>query len=518
MTNQLFPLRPLQQAAMDQLKSSLRAGKRRIVLQAATGFGKTILGAHMAAGALEKGNRCAFVVPQLSLIDQTFTRFVENGISPGDMGVMQADHPWRRPAAPLQICSVQTVDRRGFPEVKFVIVDEAHIRFKAIDRWVATRPDVLFFGLSATPWSRGMGEIWDDLIVPTTLADLIAAGDLCKFRVFAAAKPDLSGVRTVAGEYHEGELSSLMSGKEIVADVVTTWLEKAAGLPTLLFAVDRAHAATLHEQFNEAGVPSAYVDGETPREERLDVLKRYAAGEFKIICSVATMITGIDVTCRCIVDAAPTKSEIRHVQKIGRGLRNESGKESCLILDHAGNCLRLGLPTEIGRTTLRTGKSDEAEAREGKQKSEPLPRECAGCGNVIPARVRVCDGCGLEAKRQSDVRTVDGELVELGTPAAPKAKATPAIERLRTQGKQAVFSQLWGVATRSGKSEKFVLAKYKAIFGVWPRGLSPLAASPSPELSSWLHAERIKWAKSQDAKKRVATATAEDGKALADAA
>src|SRR6185312_14143024 len=223
MTNQLFPLRPLQQAAMDQLKSSLRAGKRRIVLQAATGFGKTILGAHMAAGALEKGNRCAFVVPQLSLIDQTFTRFVENGISPGDMGVMQADHPWRRPAAPLQICSVQTVDRRGFPEVKFVIVDEAHIRFKAIDRWVATRPDVLFFGLSATPWSRGMGEIWDDLIVPTTLADLIAAG-----------------------EYHEGELSSLMSGKEIVADVVTTWLEKAEGRPTLLFAVDRAHAATLH--------------------------------------------------------------------------------------------------------------------------------------------------------------------------------------------------------------------------------------------------------------------------------
>ena len=74
-----------------------------------------------------------------------------------------------------------------------------------------------------------------------------------------------------------------MSGKQIVADVISTWLEKGENRPTLLFAVDRAHAATLHEQFNEAGVPCArYVDGETPREERQSILARYAAsGEFK---------------------------------------------------------------------------------------------------------------------------------------------------------------------------------------------------------------------------------------------
>ena len=211
----LFPLRPLQQTALDAVKSSVRAGKKRIVVQAPTGFGKTILGAHMAAGALAKSNRAAFVVPMLTLIDQTFERFVSNGISAGDMGVMQANHPWRRAHAPLQICSVQTIAKRGFPEVKFVIVDEAHMRFEAIDRWMKECPDVLFFGLSATPWSKGMGEVWDDLIIPTTLAELIAVGDLCKFRVFSAAKPDLSKVRTVAGEFHEGELSAVMSGKEI---------------------------------------------------------------------------------------------------------------------------------------------------------------------------------------------------------------------------------------------------------------------------------------------------------------
>ena len=509
----LFPLRPLQHAALDSLKSSLRAGKRRIVVQAPCGFGKTVLGAHMAAGALKKGNRCAFVVPFLSLIDQTFERFVHNGIEPSDMGVMQGNHPWRRPAAPLQICSVQTIERRGVPDVKFVIVDEAHLRFKALDKWMETRPDVMFFGLSATPWAKGMGDVWDDLIIPTTLVELIAAGDLSKFRVFAASKPDLSGVKTIAGEYHEGQLSSVMSGKEIVADVVTTWLEKGDGRPTLLFAVDRAHASTLHEQFSAVGVGTAYVDGETPREERQAILGRYADGQVKVICSVGTMTTGVDVTCRCVVDAAPTKSEIRHVQKIGRGLRNEPGKVDCIVLDHAGNCLRLGLPTEVGRTTLRTGKSDEREKAEA-QKAEPLPKECKNCGCIMPARVRVCDACGFEVKRVSDVMTRDGELVELGCVGAPPEKATPAIERLRKQGKQAVFSQL--CTAQGNKSDGWRAHKFKAIFGSWPRNVDVYQIPVTPEMSSWLHAERIRWAKA-----RAGTnprSTAEEGKALADVA
>lgn len=512
----LYPLRPLQQAALDRLKSSVSAGKRRIVLQLPTGAGKTVIAAHMASGGLSKGNRTAFVVPQITLIDQTFERFVENGINPGDMGVTQANHPWRRPQAPLQICSVQTIDRRGFPDVRFVIVDECHVRFSAIDRWIEERPDVLFFGLSATPWARGMGEIWDDLIVPTTLAELIELGWLAKFRVFAAAKPDLSGVKTVAGEYHEGQLSEVMSDKQIVADVVSTWLEKGDGRPTLLFAVNRAHAATLHDQFAGAGVPSAYIDGETPREDRQAILRQYARGDVRIICSVGTMTTGVDVTCRCVVDAAPTKSEIRHVQKIGRGLRIEDGKADCIILDHAGNSLRLGLPTEIGRTTLRTGKSDEREAKERKQKPEALPKDCQSCGCLNAPKSRACEACGAEFKRSHGVETVDGELVEIGVTSKPKGKSEPVIDQLRRQGKQAIYSQL--CAAQGSRSDGWKAHKFRSIFDMWPRHLDDIQVPVSAALSSWLHAERIRWAKSQAKQRTAETATVDDGRALADVA
>src|SRR5271165_1120257 len=85
----LLPLRPLQERAMESLRQSLRNGKKRPIIQAATGFGKTVLAAHIVTGALKKGKRVAFVAPFISLIDQTFDRFVENGIDINAMGVLQ---------------------------------------------------------------------------------------------------------------------------------------------------------------------------------------------------------------------------------------------------------------------------------------------------------------------------------------------------------------------------------------------------------------------------------------------
>ena len=486
-------LYPHQVVAIDGIRSSLRSGKRRPVLALPTGSGKTRIATEIILGARAKGNRVTFTVPFLSLVKQTFDAFVARGLDTADIGVIQGDHAWKRAHAPIQIASVQTLARRGFPCTDFVIVDEVHLNFAVIHKWLKEDDRRIFIGLSASPWSKGMGEVWDDLVIPTTMAKLIDGGFLSEFRVFASSKPDLTGVKTVAGEYHEGQLSEVMSGKQIVADVVTTWLEKAERRKTLLFAVDRAHAANLHTQFNEAGVGCAYVDGETPREEREAIFARYRAGEFQVISSVGTLTTGVDVPCQCIVMARPTKSEILWVQMVGRGLRTEPGKLDCLVLDHAGNCLSLGLPTEIGRTTLRTGATDEREKAAAKEKPEPLPRECRQCGCLMPARVRVCEACGFEAKRLSTVETIEGELTELGT--GPAKKSEPAIERLRKMGKQSVYWQLNDC--KGTKSDGWVTHKFRAIFGVWPRSLDDGVASASPELRSWLHSERIKWAKGQ---------------------
>lgn len=334
----LSALRPHQVNAMALLRESLVAGKRRPVLQMSTGAGKTVIAAHIIAGARSKGKRIAFCVPALSLVDQSFSRFAENGIDPADMGVMQGDHAWSRPHAPIQICSAQTLDRRGVPDVDVAVIDEAHVKFRVYEDWITGRkhegpepykPPV-FIGLSATPWTKGLGKLYDDLIRPTSLQELIDAGYLSPFRVYAPSHPDLEGVKIRNGDYAEEELAQRMDQPQLVADVVNTWLTKGKGRPTLCFATGRAHAKNLRDRFEEAGVRVAYVDANTPREEREEIGRKLGTSEIEVVCNIGCLTTGVDWSVECIILARPTKSASLFVQIIGRGLRTAPGKDHCI--------------------------------------------------------------------------------------------------------------------------------------------------------------------------------------------
>jgi superfamily II DNA or RNA helicase len=262
----LRPLRPHQERAMTMLRQSIGRGNKRVVCQMPTGAGKTRLAAEIVNGALAKGKTVAFTVPAISLIDQTLDSFEHEGIS--DIGVMQANHERTDMGMPVQICSVQTLAKRGCPDTDIAIVDECHIGSKAITSWMDKRPQTLFIGLSATPWRKGMASEWQDLIVPVRMQELIDAGYLSPFRVYAPSHPDLSQVRTKAGDYHEGDLANVMGDAVLIADIVQTWLQRAEWRPTLVFAVDRAHASKLQKEFAQAGVTMGYCDAFVDRIER----------------------------------------------------------------------------------------------------------------------------------------------------------------------------------------------------------------------------------------------------------
>lgn len=492
----LRQLHPHQSHALDLLRTSLRTGHRRPLLQAPTGFGKTVVGAHIVAGIHRHAKRVAFCVPALSLVDQTFERFRENGIDPVAMGVIQGNHPYRRPHAPIQIATAQTLTRRDLPEVDYVVVDEAHIRHKVYDRWMAEQPGTVFVGLTATPWSAGLGKLYDDLLKPTSLAELIAGGYLSTFRVFAPSRPDLSGVRTVAGDYHEGDLEVAMNKTKLVADIVDTWLARADGRPTLCFATSRKHAKAIHDQFEAVGVPVAYVDANTPRDERDDIGRALARGEVKVVCNIGTLTTGIDWDVRCIILARPTKSESLFVQIIGRGLRTAAGKDHCLILDHSDTHLRLGMVTDIDRDELDTGRGKVATAAK-REKRVPLPKCCASCAALMPVLSTVCPACGAEQPKTTGVTMIDGELVEVGSAVEGKPARESVLGRLQQQGKVAVYGQLLCMAHERGHKDGWAAHKYREIFGVWPRGLAGSLYDPTPELMSWIRHRNIAWAKAK---------------------
>lgn len=303
-------LRPHQVLAMDALKKALLAGRRRPIIQLPTGAGKTVVAAAIVDGALRKGNRVTFVVPALSLVDQTVQSFWSEGIR--DVGVMQGSHEMTHAGRAVQVATVQTLERREIPESEVVVIDEAHRWHRFYGEWMRSPgwERVPFIGLSATPWTRGLGKHFDDLIIAATTAELIEAGYLCPFHVFAPAHPDLSGVSTVAGDYHEAQLGEAMDKPTLTADVVETWRRIGEDRPTLVFAVTCAHARHLRDRFAEAGIGVAYIDAKTDAEERESIRKRFHAGDVRVVCNVGCLTTGVDWDVRCIVLARPTKSEM----------------------------------------------------------------------------------------------------------------------------------------------------------------------------------------------------------------
>jgi DNA repair protein RadD len=484
-------LRPHQTLALSMLRSSLAGGRRRPMLQAPTGFGKTLLSAAITDGARRKGNRVLFVVPALSLINQTVEAFAAEGIV--EVGVIQGNHELTDWSMPVQVASVQTLERRMMPECDIAIVDEAHRWFKFYERWFA-QADYPIIGLSATPWAKGLGKHYDDLLIAATTQELIDAGYLSRFKVYAPSHPDLSSVRTVAGDYHEGDLGAMMDKIPLVADIVTTWKRLGENRSTLCFAVNRAHAKNLQQQFEGAGVPTAYIDAYTTVEEREEIAEKFHAGAVRVVVNVGCLTTGVDWDVRCIILARPTKSEMLYTQIIGRGLRTAEGKEDCIILDHSDTTLRLGFVTDIAHEELDDGRAKTNSSQ--REKKEALPKECPKCTYLKPAKVHACPSCGFKPEKQSTIECEDGELLEITT---RKRKPTPAEKRT-------FYAQLRGYALAYGKSEKWVLANFRSRFNEWPHTKNVPPESPGPEVHGWVKSRQIAYAHRKEAGNAAAAA------------
>lgn len=484
-------LRDYQSEAIERIRDSLASGNRRPVVALPTGAGKTVIAAAIIRMAREKNKRVAFVVPSLTLINQTVARFEANGI--WEIGVMQANHEMTDPNMPVQVCSIQTLARRATPSVDLVIIDECHVQFKFLAEWMRREEwqKIPFIGLSATPWAKGMGQLWDDLIIATTMTDLIDMGHLSRFRVFAPAHPDLTGVKTVAGDFDLKGLGEAMQKGALVADIISVWMERAKDLPTVCFAVDRAHAKAIMDRFEQASVHAEYLDAYTDTDQRSEIFRRFANGETKVLCNVGVLTTGFDADVRCIILARPTKSEMLYVQMIGRGLRPADGKDHCIILDHSDTTVRLGFVTDIHHSLLDDGRGN-SKAKE--KKKEALPKECPSCTFLMPPKTLQCPSCGYVRKPVSKAQEIVGDLHELTPTKRLIAKEWP------TERKEQFYRELMLFARLRGYKNGWASHAYKERIGMWPHSTftREVARSMSPETESWIRHRNIAKAKAKE--------------------
>lgn len=497
-------LRPYQIEGRDSLRTSIRLGKTRPVLAVPTGGGKTEIAMAIIAGALDKGRRVAFLVNRVQLVNQASRRFEKSGIR---HGIVQSDNT-RDVHAPVVICSIQTVAKRGMPEVDVLIIDEAHSvpGSKAYRKVIAENAGKPIIGLSATPWAKGMGRIdneiggpvFHNLIAPVSIRQLIELGYLVDCEVYAPSRPDMNGakLRTNAfGEkdYSDEDAAKAMSAPKLIGDIVEHWKRLSLDQPTVVFACTIRHSLAIVEAFRAAGVLAEHIDAYTPDEERAEILSRVESGQTKIISNVSVLAEGWDFpACRTMILARPTKSLVRYIQMVGRVLRPAEGKSKALLLDHSGSVFSLGFPTDVRVMSLDNGNPARANRS---TKTEESVRACPSCGYVDQYKALLggkgCVACGFVPARQpKDVEVGKGQLIQIRS-----AKATHA-------EKQSFYSGLLHIAQSRGRKLGWVAHTYKRKFGVWPKGMAETAAQPSPEVEGFVRHINIRYAKGKASGRR----------------
>ncbi|OLL07528.1 reverse gyrase [Klebsiella pneumoniae subsp. pneumoniae] len=492
-----------QERGLNMLRRTWKAHDSFMVY-APTGSGKTGLAAFIASGLVSRGMRVLFVAPYTILINQTAQRFTEYGLPEDQISFIWRDHPNYDPNLLIQIASADTLIRREFPKnIDLLIVDEAHLRkrriLKEIERITAEKKAKVI-GLSGTPFAPFLGHYYQHLIKPTTIGELIQRGDLSKYEFFAPTKPDLSGVETKPSmefgtDYDESQLAEIMCGSDLVGDIVDNWLRHGRDLPTVAFCVNKAHANFVTMQFNKAGINAEVMVAETPHEERQVMIHRFETGATKIIVSVGVLVAGFDSDVRCIIYARPTKSEIRWLQALGRGLRTAPGKDACLIFDHSGTVHRLGFPDSIEYDDL-PAKNDgmkESAGRTAEEREVKLPKECPECHFMKPAGVYVCPKCGFKPLAGQDVETDTGRNIKK----LKKSEKVHTKAEKQSWWSQIKFYQRQRESMGSPVSDGWCSHTFRDKFGEWPNGLSDFPMEVTPVVANYIKHKQIAFAKAR---------------------
>lgn len=492
-------LRPYQQTAVQNLRSGLAGGVLRLMLCSPTGSGKTEIGMAIVKGAQSKRKRVAFLCNRVHLVEQTSRRFTKSGIS---HGIIQGENT-SRIYEDVLVASIQTVARRGMPEVDLILIDEAHAvagskDYRAVIAAAKGRPVI---GLSATPYAKGLGKhyaelggaLFEKMVVASTIADLIAEGFLVDCDVYGPSEPDMTGIKQSKNAFGEMDYSDADVGRavdkpELIGDIVKHWFKLAKDTPTVCFASNIAHSKHIVEQFIAAGVTAEHIDCYTEDVDRQAILRRISSGETTVISNVGILAEGWDFpACKTLILARPTKSLIRYIQMAGRVLRPHESKERALILDHSGTVRRLGFPTDEFPLELDDGKPKESKG--SAKKEERLPVACTSCTYLKPAKIHKCPICGFTPEKQNAVETAPGELQKMTKKDKSKAAKLAGLD------KQTVYSELLSLKNARGYSDGWVAHQYRDIFGVWPKGLQDVCVEPSQAVLNMVRAKMIRYSK-----------------------
>jgi superfamily II DNA or RNA helicase len=459
-----------QQKLLDRIPAEYEDGNTRICICAPCGAGKGFLMTEVADNATADGLRVAKLVNKDALIEGQLEKIAKTGRSLDEVAVIAGGYPKPDLSRPIWLCSIQTLARRSFwrelPEAYFVeiwMLDECHeTAFSEVGSFICANPEKfpLVIGFTATPYRLSRQSLSQRFaaLLASPVPMRLTPDWLAPVRTFVmldpGASPDLSSVGTRGGDYIDADLAVACDKESLIHHAVDSW-EKIAGTDkrSLVFGVNIEHASHLNDEFVRRGHSSKLVTGSTPKAERREMYKDFQAGKLLVLCSVDVISVGFDcVEAEICLCCRPTKSKAKYYQIVGRVGRksDHTGKQCGIVIDQAGNALRLGTPDTI--TEYAFDIVTETKKRSG----EVNMKACPDCGQVHLNFVRKCQ-CGYEFP--SERLEQGGEMVEFNL--------SDRIQRL--ENKRLSSMQKWAKqAMAKGLAPGWATMKFKEAFGGWP--------------------------------------------------
>lgn len=463
-------LRGYQAEGADRIRGEFASGSRAVLYVLPTGGGKTFTFSYISLSAAAKGNAVLILVHRTELLEQSSLSLAALGVQHGIVApknkIKQVQAAHYRDLGKcfissdpiVYVASVQTIARRldrWGHLFRLVIVDEAH--HATAGQWRATLEachNARVLGVTATPCrtdgaglGTAAGGVFDSMVQGPTISDLIEAGYLVKPVVYAPPqKFDLSGIRkTSTGDYNQKQLAERLDQPTITGDAVAHYKKYLAGAPSIAFCTSIAHAEHTAAAFQAAGYRAAAVSGKTPDDERRALIAGLGQGKIQVLTSCDIISEGTDIPA--VTGALllrPTDSEGLYIQQVGRVLRPADGKENAIILDHAGNCLRHGLPDEDREWTLD---GVEKSSRGGyRQEKKINVKQCPQCYTAHEPAPR-CPACNhLYKVEEREVKEIDGELQQISEHEAERMKR----ERRREIGAARTREDFEAIAAKRG--------------------------------------------------------------------
>lgn len=402
--------RDYQQEALDGFFQAYAEGSRHMMARLATGCGKTLTAALIAERWLAKGPRHRVMVMAYEsiLVDQfademrEFLPHIQTRVEMANEAIIHMPQ--------IVVASRQSlyIDKSGrsrlfkFPNKDLnwlVVCDEAHgykasmTSFTHIVQWFEENPANVFLGLTATP-QRGDGvslkRLFGTVIAELRLSKAINEGWLVPFKqkFIRVDGVDFRALKTVAGDWSDGELDNILSEQEQLTSMAIPLLEQTEGLRTLVFTPGVSCAQKLAQVINAEikvrGLPHGKAEsmhGGTPRDERQAIIEQHQSGQIQYLVVCGLCRAGYnDPGIEAVAVFRPTKSKVLAEQMKGRGVRTLRGtltpgmtkeerleaianseKPHCLIIDMVG----VSGMSEVASTAhlLAEGEDDEIVAR-----------------------------------------------------------------------------------------------------------------------------------------------------------